>query len=636
MNHPRTPYAVALRRTSRSGLRLTLTGVVVLGMLILGALQAVAEETIIKSYAYSDFGTVKYPEDFKYLDYVNPEAPKGGEIAIWAEGTFDNFSPISRKGRSGALALTLMVERLMTSTADDAGSDYGLIAESLEYPESKDWVIFNLRPEARFTNGTPVTAEDVKFTFDLLLEQAYVDYRIAISKLVEKAEVLGPHRVKFTFQPDVPRDGLISQMGSNPVMSKAWFEENGMRLDEASLTPIMGTGPYVLDSYDINRRIVYRRDPNYWGNDLPINQGRNNFDNIRVEYFTDNTAALEGFKSGEYTVRIEGSSKTWATGYDFPLVDKGLVKKTELPNGYLPSNTGFVFNLLKEKFQDIRVREAVSLMYNFEWTNQTLQYGLFEQRNSYWQNSDLAAEGVPEGAELELLQSLGDLIDPALLSEPPVVAHTSGKRQLDRRNLRKADALLAAAGWLPGDDGIRRNAAGEILSLEFLTDDAEIERIATPFIANLNAVGIKATLNRVDPSQYTNRERAKDFDMIADGYATNLVPGLGMVQRFGSEDAKDSHFNPASFANKAADILIAKLVSADKREDFQTATKALDRLLRAERLMIPTWYKSNHWVAYFDQYEYPEVLPPYDLGYLDFWWYNAEKAEKLKAAGALR
>ncbi len=605
-------------------------------ILALGAVQALAEEKIIKSHAYSDLGAVKYPAGFPHLDYVNVDAPKGGEISIWAEGTFDNFTPIARKGRPGVLSLSAMVERLMTSTDDEVGTDYGLLAESLEYPESKDWVIFNLRPEARFSDGTPVTAEDAKFTFDLLLEQAYIDYRVEVARLVEKAEVLGPLRVKFTFQPDVPRDGLISQMGSNPVMSKAWFEKNNRRLDENSLIPIMGSGPYLLDSYDINRRIVYKRDPNYWGADLPINIGRNNFDRIRIEYFTDNTAALEGFKSGAYALRVEDSSKTWATGYDFPLVESGLVKTAELPDGYLPANSGFVFNLLREKFQDIRVREAISLMYNFEATNATLQFNAFQQRHSYWENTDLAASGVPEGDELALLQSLGDLIDPELLTTDPVMAHTSGKKQLDRRNLRKADALLNDAGWLAGDNGVRQNGKGDVLSLEFLTDDAEIERLVTPFVENLNVLGVKASINRIDQSQYTNRTRAKDYDMISSRYATNLVPGLGMTQRFGSAGAKESHFNPASFASEAADILIAKLVSATSRKDFQTSTKALDRLLRAERIMIPTWFKSNHWVAYYDQYEYPDPLPPYALGYLDFWWYNAEKAEKLKAAGALR
>ncbi|MHC0052387.1 extracellular solute-binding protein [Actibacterium sp. D379-3] len=626
-------HAVSLCPTRRTTTHLALVATVFMLALLWSALFARAEEHIIKSHGYSTFGELKYGPDFTHLDYVNADAPKGGEISIWAPGTFDSFNPFSRKGRAGQLS-SISIERLMIDVADEPGTSYGLVAETLEYPESQDWVIFNLRPEARFSDGTPITAEDVKFTFDLLLEQAFPSYREAIKKLVESAEVLGPHRVKFTFRPDVPRDGLISQMGSNPVMSKKWFEDTGARLDESSLDQVMGSGPYLLDSYEINRRIVYRRNPDYWGNDLPINRGRNNFDRIRVEYFSDSIAALEGFKAGAYTLRVEDSSKTWATGYDFPLVQKGLVIKTELPDGNLPPAAGFIFNLEQEKFQDVRVREALSLMYNFEWTNKTLQFGLFQQRNSFWENSDLGAEGVPEGAELELLKSLGDLIDPSLLTEPVVMAHTSGDRQLDRRNLRRAGDLLDEAGWIAGEDGLRRNARNEVLSVEILDESPVVKRIALPYVDNLKRLGVDASFSQVDSSQFTNRQRARDYDMILDQYGTNLVPGLGMEQRFGSADAAYSLFNPAGFANEAADKLMKKLIAAKTREDFKVTTKALDRLFRAERFVVPTWYKANYWVAYYDMYEYPDPLPPYDLGYLDFWWYNADKAEKLKTAGA--
>ncbi|RAP41897.1 ABC transporter substrate-binding protein [Rhodovulum viride] len=644
----RHPHRAVLPVPARPSPRLAVRTLALMLALMLGAVPALAQdappstpaadgtETVIKTHAFSELGQPKYPADFQRLDYVNPDAPKGGEISIWAPGTFDSFNPFTRKGRAGALA-TINIERLMTDVADEPGTSYGLIAESLEYPESEDWVIFNLRPEAHFTDGTPVTAEDVKFTFDLLMEQALPSYREAIKKLVYSPEVLDTYRIKFTFKPDVPRDGLISQMGSNPVMSKAWFEKTGARLDESSLTPIMGTGPYVLDSYDINRRIVYKRDPDYWGKDLPINIGRYNFDRKRVEYFADSIAALEGFKSGAYTFREEDSSKTWATGYDFPAVAEGWVKKDEPHDGNLPPDSGWIFNLARPQFQDLRVRRAIGLMYNFEWTNETLQFGLFKQRSSFWENSDLGApDAPPEGRELELLQEVADHIDPAILTEPPMKAHTSGDRQLDRRNLRKASQLLDEAGWVAGDDGMRRNADGQMLRLEILDDSPVTERIALPFVDNLRALGVDASFSRVDPSQFTNRRRARDYDMILASYQTNLVPGLGMQQRFGSADAEYSLFNPAGFANEGADILMRHLVSAKSEDEFRAATRALDRIFRHAYFVVPTWYKDVHWVAYFDMYRHPDALPPYDLGYLDFWWYDADRAAELRAAGALR
>ncbi|WP_237072669.1 extracellular solute-binding protein [Pseudaestuariivita rosea] len=605
--------------------------------LIWMALTAFAdEERIIKSHAYAILGEPKYPADFEHFDYVNPDAPKGGEISTWARGTFDSMNPFSLQGRAAALSSS-SIERLMISSADEPGTRYGLIAESLEYPESEDWVIYNLRPEARFSDGTPVTADDVVFTHELLMEQALPSYREAISQLVQKVEALDTHRVKFTFMPDVPRDGLISQTTASAVMSRKWFEETGERLDESTLTQFLGTGPYVLDDYTINRSVTYRRNPDYWGKDLPVNRGRHNFDAIRIEYFGDNNAALEGFKGGAYTFRLEDDALTWATKYDFPAVRNGIVKMEEIPDGNLPFAEGFVFNLARPQFQDVRVREAIGLMYNFEWTNESLQFGLFNQRHSFWENSELAASGVPEGAELAFLRSLGDMIDPSLLTDEVVMAHTSGQRQLDRRNLRRASQLLDEAGWEVGSDGTRRNAEGQTLDLEFLSDNVEIERIASGFIQNLQALGVNASFNRVDPAQYTNRERDRDYDMIySTRYLTSLVPGLGYSQRFGSADAGYSVFNPAGFGTPAGDAIIEKLVAAETPEEFAVTTKALDRLMRAERFVIPTWYKANHWVAYYDQYEYPENMPPYALGYLDFWWYDESEAQEIRAAGALR
>ncbi len=590
------------------------------------------DQQIITSYGYSTFGELKYPQDFEHLDYVNPDAPKGGEISIWAQGTFDSFNPYSREGRAGALS-TIGYESLLTGTADEVSAVYCLLCTTLEYPESEDWVIFHMRPEARFSDGTPVTAHDVAFSHNLLLEQGLPSYASEVGRLIPTVEALDDHTVKFTFAPDVPRKNLISQAGGTPVWSKAWYEKTGARLDKSQDEISPGSGPYMLSGHSQNR-ITYTRNPDYWGADLPIMRGRSNFDTIRVEYFADSTAAFEAFKAGEFTFRQENSSLTWATGYDFPALEKGWVVREELADGTLPPALGFVFNLRRETFQDPKVREALGLMYNFTWTNDTLQYGLFSQRESFWQNSDLAATGVPEGRELELLQSVADSIDPAILTEPVTLPHESGDRQLDRANLRRASALLDEAGWEAGSDGIRRKD-GKPLTLEFLSQSPTFDRIIVPYIDNLKRLGVEASYNRVDPAQYTNRERAFDWDMIYDGYSNNLEEGIGLSQRYGTDGLGDL-FNPAGYASPAVDALAKAVVDAETYEEMAAGVRAVDRIMRHANFIVPSWYLANHWVAYWDMFEHPETLPPYSLGHLDFWWYDADKAEALRQAGALR
>lgn len=617
-----------IRRTVKRGMGL-------LSSLVLSALvttPAVAQDTIV-SHGHSTFGELKYPADFDHLEYVNPDAPKGGEISIWARGTFDTFNPYAAKGVPATLA-TIGYESLMEGTADEVSAAYCLLCETLEYPESEDWVIFHMRPEAKFSDGTPVTAHDVVFSHHLLLEQGLPSYAEAVKALIPTAEALDDHTVKFTFAPDVPRKGLISQAGGVPVWSKAWYEKTGARLDESNLEISPGSGPYMLDSYDINRRIVYKRNPDYWGKDLPINKGRYNFDTIRVEYFADTQAAFEAFKAGEYTFRQENSSKSWATAYDFPALNNGFVKKVTLEDGNLPGATGFVFNLRREKFQDEKVREALGLMFNFTWTNESLQYGLFQQRDSFWQNSDLQAQNLPEGLELEYLEQVRDLVDPSIFTEPVVMPHSSGDRQLDRRNLRKASGLMDEAGWDVGDDGLRRKN-GATFDLEFLSVSPSFDRIILPYIDNLKALGINATYNRVDPAQYQQRSNSFDYDMVFDGYRVGLEEGLGLDQRFGSGGVNDV-FNPAGYSSPAVDKLIELAVDAKSYDEMAAAVRGIDRIMRTERYIVPVWYLGKYWVAYFDMFEYPDPLPPYALGQLDFWWFNADKYEQLKADGALR
>lgn len=608
------------------------------GLLILvWAMAALAQETIIKSHGFSEFGELKYPADFAHFDYVNPDAPKGGELSYATQGTFDSFNPFTRQGRAGARSAD-QYESLLVPSYDEAASYYGLVASSLEYPESQDWVIFNMRPEARFSDGSPVTADDVVFSHNILLDQGLQSYAEAVRKRIPKAEALDPHRVKFYFASDIPRRALISQVGGTPIFSKAWFEADPeRRLDKPRLEPGVGSGPYVLDNYDINRRVVYKRNPDYWGDDVNVNVGRNNYDSIRIEYFSDSIAAMEAFKAGEFTLREENNSKSWATAYDFPALNRGDVVRQELPDGNVPNASGFVINMTRPQFQDIRVRAAVQLAFNFSWTNESLQYGLFQQRHSFWEGTPLEATGLPEGREREVLEALGDDLDPAILTSEPLRAHDArADRQMDRRNLRTASKLLDEAGWPVGDDGVRRNAQGQTLRVEFLSDQPTLDRIVQPFVSNLQTMGIDALYNRIDNAQFTLRRRDRDFDMISGGYRKSLQPSTGLYQQYGTEAAEFSVFNPSGIYGPDIEALIDNIVAATEADELRANVRALDRVLRSKRFMVPTWYLGKNWVAYWDMYEFPENLPPYAVGIEDLWWINPDKAAGLKSSGALR
>lgn len=597
-----------------------------------------SHDPVTVTHRYSNFDDTKYPADFAHLDYVNPDAPKGGEISQWAQGTFDSFNLSTRKGTPAALA-TIGHESILVGTADDAYGAYCYLCTTMEYPESRDWVIFNLRDDVKFSDGTGMTAEDLAFTFNLYLEQGITEYREVYSQFVKDVEVLDPYKIKFSFTQDAPRRDVVTWVGGTSAFSKAWFEANDARLDESTDAPFMGTGPYLLDSVDIGRQIIYRKDPNWWGTDQPINVGRNNFETIRVEYFADSSAAFEGFKSGAYKFRVENSSKEWATGYNFPALDKGWVKKEEIADGSIGSAQAFVFNLDKPKWQDPRVREAIGLMFNFEWSNESLFYGLYARVNSFWQNSDLEAKGTPPEGEIAILQPLVEqgLLPASILTSDAVMAPISSttQRPLDRTNLRRASALLDDAGWVAGEDGVRRKD-GQTLDAVFLQYSPQFDRIVNPMIENLTRLGVDAKLDRVDTSQYIERRRSGDFDLVNHTMTQGFEPGQQLRQWFGSEAADDSSRNIMRLRSEAVDKVIDAVVAAEGLEDIQTASRALDRVLRAEGFWIPQWFKGAHTVAYFDQYRYPENMPPFALGELDFWWYDADAAAALKDAGAFQ
>ena len=537
---------------SRSHLSLPRRMAVTTAICLAVATSLPASADVITAHGISTFGELKYGADFQHLDYVNPDAPKGGEISLWGFGSFDSMHPYSTKGRSGQYS-SIFFESLLEGSSDEPDSVYGLVAESLEYPEDRSEVIFNMRPEARFSDGSPLTAADVVFSYEVLRDKGLPSFRAVIEKQIESAEALGPHRVKFTFKDGVPTRDLPQTVGGLPIFSKAYYETSGADFEESTLTPAIGSGPYVLESIDVGQQIIYKRNPDYWGKDLPINKGRHNFDTIRIEYFADYNSAFEGFKAGTYTFRSEASSKIWATAYDFPAIEKGWAVKDTPPDGTLASGQSFLFNLRRERFQDIRVRKAIGMMFNFEWSNKTLFYGIYARMQSYWENSYLKASGMPQAGELAFLTPLADILPQGVLDSPAVTPPISSERQLDRKKLRAASALLDEAGWPVGDDGMRRNAAGDTLKLEFLNDSQSFDRVINPFVENLRKLGVDAVHTRVDNAQATERERNFDFDIVTGNFRTSLTSGAGLKQYFGSETADISIFNLAGYKSEAVD-----------------------------------------------------------------------------------
>ena len=599
------------------------------------------EPKVITAHGISTFGALNLPADFAHLPYVNPNAPKGGEISQWAPGTFDSVNPYTIKGASVTLG-SIFYESILEGTADEIGAAYCKLCETMEYPEDRSWVIFNLRHDVTFSDGSPMTAEDVVFSYELFRDKGIAEFRSVFNEKFQSAEVLDPYRVKFTFTPGTPFRDMPAVAGSLTILSKADYTAKNRDLEASTLQPFLGTGAYVLDSLRPGQQIVFRRNPDYWGNTHPLNIGQNNFDRIRIEYFGDDTAALEGFKSGDYTFRNENSSKNWATAYNIPGVKNGQIVLATLPSGAIASGQAFLFNLRREKFQDPRVRQAIGLMFNFEWSNQTLFFGLYQRINSIWDNTDMAAKGPASPAETALLQPLIDegLLPASILTDEAVMAPVSTpEKAMDRKNLRAASALLDAAGWVVGDGGMRRNAKGETLKIEFLEDSPAFERVISPYVENLRALGVDAQLVMVDSAQMVQRvdPPSFDFDIIV-GNAVNsgYEPGAELKQAWASVTKDNSSRNRMGYANPAVDRLLQGVEAAKTRAELDVAVQALDRVLRSEYIWVPQWYKAAHTVAYYDMYEHPETLPPYALGELNFWWINPEKEATLRAAGALK
>jgi microcin C transport system substrate-binding protein len=612
---------------------------ILLASLAFSPAAAIADQNVT-AHGISAFGDLKYPPDFEHFDYVNPEAPKGGTMSFrgfLASQTFDSLNPFILKGEA-AQGLERLYDTLLARAYDEPDAVYGLLAESIEYPPDRSWVIYNLRPDARFSDGHPVTADDVVFTVETL--QAEGSPRIQLRlKDIASATALSSNAVRIDFAEGVPTRDLISDFGQVEILPRHYYDE--VPFAESTLEPPLGSGPYEVARVDAGRSITYCRDPDYWGADLPVNIGKDNFECVRYEFFADTTAAFEAFKAGEFLFQEEFSSANWATAYDFPALDKGWVKLEVLPDGRAAGAQGFWFNLRRPQFQDPRVREAIGMMFNFEWSNQTLFSGLYNRTDSFWENTSMQAEGVPEGAEAEVLDSLGHLMTPefreALMTRPaytPPVADPG--TQVDRALLRRAGRLLTEAGWIVGEDGIRRNEAGQKLTLDFADDSPAFERIILPFIANLERLGVEATHTLLDPAQMEERQKTFEYDVIVARFSLPLSPSVELRELFGSASAdQPGTFNLTGLADPLVDELVERIIGAPDRETLEVHVRALDRILRARQIWVPNWNKGEFWIAYWDVFDRPKVKPTYDRGH-DYWWFDQQKHDALVAQGALR
>ena len=578
-------------------------------------------------HGLSAFGDLKYPADFTHFGWVNPDAPKGGRIATIGTGaltTFDSFNNFILKG-DAAQGLELLFDTLMTRATDEPDAVYGLVAGSAELATDGKSVSFRLRPEAKFADGSPLTSDDVVFSFTTLKQKGHPSYRVLLRDVVE-VQAPDPATVRYLFTGTQIRD-LPLTVASLPILSKAYYATRDF--EQTTLDPPLGSGPYKLGDFKQGTFVSYRRRPDYWAKDLPVTRGRFNFDEVRYEYYRDRTAALESFKAGAYDLREEFTSRDWATGYDVPAVRQGRIMLLTLADENPSGAQGFFLNSRRPKLADARVRKALDYAFDFEWTNKNIFYGLYKRTESFFENSEMKASGKPGAAELALLEPFRAQL-PAEVFEAPYTAPVSDGSGQDRKLLREAARLLSEAGYeLKG--GKLVDARGEALSLEFLITDPVSERILLPYVKNLEALGISASVRRIDPAQYERRVKSFDFDVVTTRYVLRLTPGAEMRNFWGSEAAKtEGSFNLAGISQPAVDALIARVVEAKSREELLTATRALDRVLRAGHYWVPQWYKAAHNIAYWDRFQRPALKPRYDRGIVDSWWYDADKAAKLK------
>lgn len=568
------------------------------------------------SHGVSMHGDLKYPADFTHFDYTNPAAPKGGNIKEWAMGTFDSFNTFIIKGTPGD-GLGVLYDSLLEKSLDEPFSLYGLLAETIDLPEHREHVTFELNSAATFSDGHPVETSDIKFTFDTLLEKAKPFYRAYLGD-IDNIEIIDKRTVTFHFKKNGNRE-IPLIVGEIPILPEHYWKDRDFT--SPSLDIPIGSGPYLLDSYDAGRSITYKRNENYWAADLPVNKGRYNFDTITYDYYRDTTVSLEAFKAGEYDFRQETSSKQWATSYQGAQFDNGTIKVEEIPHSRPTGMQAFIFNTRKPIFEDRDVRKALSYAFDFEWTNKNLFYNAYSRTHSFFSNSDMAAKALPTKAELALLEPHKEQLPEEVLTQVFKAPTYDGSGNI-RKEIRQALRLLKSAGWELKGGKLLNKASGEQMKFEILLVQKAFERIVSPMIKNLKRMGIEVSIRIVDVSQYINRLRAFDYDMVVYSFAQSSSPGNEQREFWGSYNAnKPGSRNLIGIQNPVVDDLIEKVIQANDRDALVTATRALDRVLQWNYYVIPQFHVRSDRIAYKNIFGFPETRPKYALGF-DTWWYK--------------
>lgn len=580
-------------------------------------------QTATPQPAIAMHGDLKYKTDFKNLEYANPDAPKSGTLKIDAVGTFDSLNPFIIKGSPAAgmiyLGQSYVYDSLMEQANDEPFSMYGLLAETIERPKDNSWVAFNLRKEAKFADGQPVTADDVVWTFNSMMEKGAPFFKAYYGD-VKTVEATSPSRVifKFSHNDNAELPLILSQLA---ILPKHYWTADGRDIGATTLTPPLGNGPYKVGAVSPGRSIEYVRNPDYWGKDLPINKGRYNFDRIVIDYYKDMNVSLEAFLAGQYDYRLENTAKLWKTAYNAPAVKDGRIIKEEVKHGRPAGMQAFLYNIRRPAFADPAVRKALAYAFDFEWSNKQFAYSTYTRTNSFFENSDLASPaGPPSGRELEILEAYrGQIPDEVFTTryEPP---KNDGSGNM-RESLRTASKILDDAGWKLGSDGIRTNEKGVKLKFEIIDANPMFERWVLPFIANLKKIGVVANFRVLDPAQYQNRMNAFDYDMTIGSIAQSSSLGNEQREFWGSEKADIAGSrNYIGIKSKPIDEIIEKIIRAKSREELLAYSHALDRMLLAGYYVIPQWHSDHFNLAYWKKLERPKTLSPLTPGVSDTWW----------------
>jgi len=579
-----------------------------------------------KSHGLSAFNDLKYSTGFTHFDYVNPAAPKGGELREWQLESFDNLNPLILKGVA-ARGLDLVYQSLMARAADEPDAMYPQIAAQVELGPGRSWAAFDLDPRARWHDGSPITADDVVFTIETVLREGHPSYQLGLRDL-DRVVADGARRVVFHFKPSESRRDLPLIVAQIPIVSKAWFA--GRDFSRPTIEPPLASGPYRIERVDAGRMLVFKRVADWWARDLPANRGRYNFDSVRHDYYRDRDIAAEAFFAGEYDYRVEITARVWATSYEpKAAVREGRIRREVLPDETPSGVQAFFLNTRRPQFSDIRVREALNLAFDYEWMNKTLFYGLYKRTRSMFENSSMAATGLPDAAELALLDPYRDRLPPAVFTQEFQPPRSDGSGE-NRENLRRAQALLREAGWVIRDGKLQHGQTGAPLTIEFLLYEPSFQRVINPYIRSLERIGVQATIRSVDISAYENRMRSFDYDLILRRFSQPLTPGVEQ-RNYWSSQAADvvGGFNFSGIRDPAIDALVEKLVGAQSRSDSLAAARALDRALMWGWYVIPNWYSGTYRLAYWDRFGRPAKKPAFDLGLTETWWVDPVRDQAL-------